>query len=85
MNRTVEVPLGNHIDTGLMTFISCSDQHGLQVLDRYSQQYFYPELIFDPSKHIFVIAGRKMELFTWKNTMGKKKMDDIFAFGTSKG
>eukprot|EP01083_Nonionella_stella_P000120 354_1 len=68
-NRTTEVPLGNHIDTGLMTFVTCSEQFGLQVLDRKTNRYYYPEKVFDPMKHMFVMAGRKMELFTWKNVI----------------
>jgi len=65
-NRTEEIPLGKHVDTGLMTLIECSDVVGLEVLDRKSNTYYYPESMFDPKKHLFVIAGRKMELFTHK-------------------
>mmetsp|Transcript_51570 Transcript_51570/g.85449 ORF Transcript_51570/g.85449 Transcript_51570/m.85449 type:complete len:231 (+) Transcript_51570:378-1070(+) len=65
-NRVLEVPLDKHVDTGLMTLITCSDVAGLEVLDRKTNKYFMPEQIFDSTKHIFVIAGRKMELFTWK-------------------
>ena len=68
-NRTVEVPLGKHVDTGLMTLITCSDVVGLEVLDRKTNRYYYPEQTFDPKKHIFVIAGRKMELFTHKKVV----------------
>ena len=68
-NRILEVPLGKHVDTGLMTLITCSDVAGLEVLDRKTNKYFYPENTFDPKKHIFVIAGRKMELFSWKSVI----------------
>merc|ERR1712008_135247 len=42
-NRTMEVPLDKHVDTGLLTLITCSDVPGLQILDRKTDTYFYPE------------------------------------------
>jgi len=65
-NRTTDIPLGKHHDTGLMTFILCSDVKGLQILDRKTQEYFHCEPLFESDKHCFVIPGRKMELFSWK-------------------
>merc|ERR1712154_260670 len=65
-NRTLEIPLGKHVDTGVMTLITCSDVVGLEVLDRKTDKYYYPEQTFDPKKHIFCIVGRKMELFSHK-------------------
>merc|ERR1719283_654291 len=55
-NRTEEVPLGKHVDTGLMTLITCSDVAGLEVLDRRSDKYYHAEKQFDERKHVFVIA-----------------------------
>eukprot|EP01083_Nonionella_stella_P195534 720231_1 len=68
-NRTVEVPLDVHVDTGVITMVSCSDVCGLEMLDRKTNKYFKPEEIFDPNKHVFCHAGRKMELFSWKNAI----------------
>jgi len=63
-NRTIEVPLGEHVDTGVITLILCSDISGLEMLDRRSNQYFKCENMYDAGKHMFVIAGRKLELFS---------------------
>jgi len=65
-NRTVEIPLGKHVDTGVITLILSSDVPGLQMLDRRSNQYFFCEKAFPDPKYMFVIAGRKMEMFSWK-------------------
>jgi len=65
-NRTVEIPLGEHVDTGVITCILCSDIPGLDMMDRRSNKYFLCESMYEPARHMFVIAGRKLELFSSK-------------------
>jgi len=65
-NRTIEMPLGEHVDTGVITLIMCSDISGLEMLDRRSNQYFKCENMYEAGKHMFIIAGRKLELFSSK-------------------
>jgi len=69
-NRSEEIPLGKHVDTGVLTFILTSDVGGLQILDRKTNEYYHPEKSFKPGTHMIVIVGRKMELFSYK-----KKID----------
>ena len=56
-----------------MTFISCSDIKGLQILDRKSNSYFHCEPLFDSTKHIFVIAGRYSFFILYTNQKINKK------------
>ena len=67
-NRTEAIALDKHNDTGLMTFIICSDVNGLEMLDRGTDKYFHCEPhYYDKNKcHMFIIAGRKMEIFSFK-------------------
>ena len=65
--RTKEIPLDKHQDTGVMTFILCSDVCGLQIFDRKTNKYIDVENYYDSNQCMFVISGRKMEhIFSWK-------------------
>lgn len=66
--RDNEIALEKHQDTGVLTFILCSDVAGLKILDRKSNKYVKVENIYDHNKCLFIIAGRKMEhVFSWKH------------------
>eukprot|EP01084_Bolivina_argentea_P221478 375109_1 len=65
--RVNEVALDAHQDTGVMTFILCSDVVGLNVLNRKTNEYIAIEQHYNSNNCCFVIAGRKMEhIFSWK-------------------
>ena len=65
MNRVLEIPLGKHVDTGILTCKICSGTSGLEILNRNNNEYFDSEKLYTPIKHMFVTPGRKMELFSY--------------------
>ena len=56
-------PSKTHTDTGILTLIICSDVPGLQVWDIHNNKWLEVEKLFNPGEDMFVIMGRKMELF----------------------
>jgi len=57
-------PSKTHTDTGILTLIICSDVAGLQVWDIHNNKWLEVEKMVVPKEDMFVIMGRKMELFS---------------------
>jgi len=62
------VPSKTHTDTGLITLISCAEVPGLQVENRANGEFLEVETIYAETarRDLFVIIGRKIELFARK-------------------
>jgi isopenicillin N synthase-like dioxygenase len=56
-------PSKTHTDTGILTLIICSDVPGLQVWDTKNDEWLEVEKIVNPMEDMFVVLGRKMQLF----------------------
>jgi len=55
-------PSNTHLDTGLLTTITSSDVHGLEVQDRFNNSWVRIEALANPKTELFVIIGRKLQL-----------------------
>lgn len=62
------IPSAEHVDTGLLTFISCATVPGLQVKDRASGEWIEVEKMVTPLQDMFVIIGKKVQLLAAVNT-----------------
>eukprot|EP01124_Arcella_intermedia_P025729 TRINITY_DN4668_c0_g1_i1.p1 TRINITY_DN4668_c0_g1~~TRINITY_DN4668_c0_g1_i1.p1 ORF type:complete len:282 (+),score=71.59 TRINITY_DN4668_c0_g1_i1:40-885(+) len=58
----MNIPSKSHTDTGLLTFILCSDVPGLQISGE-DNKWIPVETICTPKKELFCIMGRKIEIF----------------------
>jgi len=69
----MNIPSKSHQDTGILTFILCSDVPGLQVENRSNGSWIPVETLNTPKKDLFCIMGRKIEIFasTNKDTLYK--------------
>jgi len=56
------IPSNVHQDTGILTFIMCSDVPALQVRARGSNEWTTVEKLADPGTDLFCILGKKMEI-----------------------
>jgi len=65
----IKYPSGTHTDTGIMTLITCAEVSGLQVWDRKTEKFLEVEKMFDPIADMFLIVGRKMNLFARKDKL----------------
>lgn len=57
------IPSEIHQDTGVMTFIMCSDVVGLQVRARGSEEWVTVERLAQAGTDMFCILGKKIEMF----------------------
>jgi len=63
----MNIPSKTHTDTGILTFILCSDVPGLQVENRETKEWIPVETLNIPKIDLFCIMGRKMEIFAAAN------------------
>jgi len=57
-------PSKTHTDTGILTLIICAEVPGLQVWDSVNKKWLEVEKLVTPREDLFVIMGRKCELFS---------------------
>jgi len=57
-------PSKTHTDTGILTLIICAEVPGLQVWDVVNQKWLEVEKMVTPKEDLFVIVGRKTQLFS---------------------
>jgi len=64
--KATHEPSKTHTDSGLLTFILCSNVQGLEVEDRSTKQFLKVEEMVEPREHLFCIVGNKLQLFAKK-------------------